>query len=177
MTSDKSYAVEARLNAYIAAMSGLSSVGHQSSMLTANAATCNSTSQVSTGLSVAVISGAQYTFFADLYVSYIQASGQLIYLTMAGPTCSAFHCKIQRMDFFSNVVASATDDTTSQTTMGSNTGLGFTPSATGGSGYWVHLQGYMTTTSAANLTVNQATSAAGSAFTVNQGSGLWVFAV
>jgi hypothetical protein len=126
---------------------------------------------------VALNSGAQYTFVAEVNLAYIQGSGTPVFITMAGPTVSSFNCVIKYEALFATTVEGALHNTAVQTTIGTNTGLSFQPSATGGSSYWVHLQGYLTTTSAANLTVNQATSGAVSTFTVQKGSGLWVHAV
>lgn len=165
MTSDKSYTTEQRLNLLIQQGVPIST------MLTSNAPQASSTTQISTGLSLPMISGVTYLIVVDCGVSCDTTGGRM-YLSLAGPTTSYFHATVKWAQLFSTVVATAEHVSTTQSTMGNNSLPGPVASnttAAGGSYYWFHLQGRVIPSNNTSLQLNAATSGAG-AFTVQQDS-------
>jgi Spherulation-specific family 4 len=144
--------------------------------LTSNATQCSSTTQTSTGLSLPVADGTAYWFEADVYIAN-QSTNQ-IYISLGGPSVSSFYAMIKYEQLGNASVGAAGDAlnwTAEQSTIGVNSGAGSSSPTVNGSGYWVHLHGWVEPSANGNLTVEQASGAAAASFTVQKGSRLKLY--
>jgi hypothetical protein len=120
-----------------------------------------------TGLSIALAANTKYYVRALVYLKS-GATGGPSYVTLAGPTCSAFAT--------TTIWGGAGNGfpVAQQTTMGTNTNVDF--STANSSSYWVWIEGHITTSAAGSLTVNGAVSGSPVTFVTQVASMLEVVA-
>lgn len=143
------------------------------SFLTADQGACSSTTQ-STVLGPVSLDPGAYWFEAE--VKLTASSTRLAYITMGGTaTASAFAAEITYGQVSDTTTGAAQDWSVEQATLGDNTGLGMGHAMVSGEVYNVRIRGYITVSAAGTVTVNQASSANATSFTVNALSVLKVY--